>query len=159
LLAKLNDFFQAYAKVDVSKGNFGLYTEVAAKDGLFTGYVKPILKDVSLIGKEDRDDNVLKKAWEGLVGVVGQVFENLPKDQVATKIPLKGEIKDPKANIWYAIANILENAFIQAIQPSIDHEINLAEVDKTKKEKKTFLEKVFSRKEDEKSNDKKNSKK
>jgi uncharacterized protein YhdP len=158
-LAKLNDFFQAYAKVDVSKGNFGLYTEVAAKDGLFTGYVKPILKDVSLIGKEDRDDNVLKKAWEGLVGVVGQVFENLPKDQVATKIPLKGEIKDPKANIWYAIANILENAFIQAIQPSIDHEINLAEVDKTKKEKKTFLEKVFSRKEDEKSNDKKNSKK
>jgi hypothetical protein len=146
-LVKLNDFFQAYAKVDVNKGTFGLYTEVAGKNGFFTGYVKPVMKDVSLLGKEDRKDNVFRKLWEGLVGVVGQAFENLPKDQVATKIPFKGEIKDPKANVWYAIANILENAFIQAIQPSIDNEISIAEVKNPKKEKKTFVEKIFGRKE------------
>ena len=36
-LVLLNDFFQAYAKVDVNKGSFGMYTEVAAKKGKFTG--------------------------------------------------------------------------------------------------------------------------
>jgi hypothetical protein len=156
-LVKLNDFFQAYAKVDVSKGRFGLFTEAAAKDGYFTGYVKPILKDLDLTGKEDRNDNVLRKLWEGLVDVVGEVIENPSKDQVATKIPLKGKIDDPKANIWYTIGNILENAFVRAIQPSIDHEISLNDVPKEKKEKKNFLEKIFDRKEkdrDEKKNTK-----
>src|SRR5690606_23336022 len=104
----------------------------AAKDGNFNGYVKPLLKDVSIIGKEDRTDNVFRKLWEGFVGTVGQVFENIPNDQVATKIPLQGKIEDPKANIWYTIATILQNAFIQAIQPSIDNEINIGNVDNPK---------------------------
>jgi hypothetical protein len=43
-LVKLNEFFQAYAKVDVNKGTFGLYSEVAAKEGKFKGYVKPLIK-------------------------------------------------------------------------------------------------------------------
>ena len=44
-LVKLNEFFQAYAKIDVNKGKFGLFTEVAAKDGKFKGYVKPLIQD------------------------------------------------------------------------------------------------------------------
>src|SRR5690349_11986901 len=55
-LVKLNDFFQAYAKIDVNKGTFGLYTEIAAKEGSFTGYVKPLLVDVDVLGHEDRKD-------------------------------------------------------------------------------------------------------
>jgi hypothetical protein len=147
-LVKLNDFFQAYAKVDVNKGKFGLYTEVAAKEGRFEGYVKPLLQDLDVLGKEDREDNVFRKLWEGVAGGLGEVFENQNKDQVATKIPFRGNVKDPAANIWYAIVQVLQNAFIQAIQPSIDNEINIASVDTGKKEKKTFLEKIFSGKED-----------
>jgi hypothetical protein len=140
-LTKLNDFFEAYAKVDVNKGTFGLYTEVAAKDGQFTGYVKPLLKDVDILGKEDREDNVFKKLWEGIVGSVSEVFENQPQDQVATKIPFRGNVADPKANVWYAISEVLQNAFIRAIQPSIDNEINLASL-KGDSDKKSLLEKV-----------------
>jgi hypothetical protein len=149
-LVKLNDFFQAYAKVDVNKGTLGIYSEVAAKDGKFLGYVKPILKDLDVLGKEDRHDNIFKKLWEGFVGVTGKVVENLKKDQVATKIPFKGNVKDPKANIWYTISHILQNAFIQAIQPSIDREINLAVVENEKPEKKSFLERVFGKDDDKK---------
>jgi hypothetical protein len=152
-LVKLNDFFKAYAKVDINKGTLGIYTEVAAKDGKFLGYVKPILKDMDVLGKEDRKDNIFKKLWEGFVGVAGQVVENLEKDQVATKIPFKGNVKDPKANIWYTISHVLQNAFIQAIQPSIDHEINLAVVENGKTEKKTFLERVFGKDDDKKKDD------
>lgn len=146
-LVKLNGFFQAYAKLDVNEGSFGLFTEVAAKEGSFTGYVKPLLENVSLLGKEDREDNILRKAWEGIAGTVTEVFENQSEDIFATKIPLQGEIDDPKANIIFAILQILENAFISALQPSIDQQINLRTVDKEQK-KEGFLEKVFGGKDD-----------
>jgi hypothetical protein len=149
-LVLLNEFFEAYAKIDVNKGKFGLYTEVAAKDGAFTGYVKPLVKDLDVLGKEDRHDNIFRKAWEALAGGAGEVFKNQPKDQVATKIPFQGRLDNPSTNIWLTISNTLQNAFIRAIQPSIDNEINLASVDKEKKEKKTFLQKVFGKKKDKK---------
>jgi hypothetical protein len=143
-LVELNDFFQAYAKVDVNKGSFGLYTEVAAKDGAFAGYVKPLIKDLDVLGKEDRKDNLLQKIWEGIVGGVGEILENQKKDQVATKLPFKGEIDSPETNVWFAIGSVLQNAFIQALQPSIDNEISIGSVTAPKQEKKTFLQKIFS---------------
>lgn len=145
-LVKLNEFFQAYAKVDVNKGNFGLYTEVAAKEGKFKGYVKPLIKDLDILGKEDRDDNVFRKMWEGITGAASEIFENQPEDQVATKVPFEGALKNPDTDTWEALATILQNAFIRAIQPAIDQEINIETVEESKPEKKTFLEKIFGKK-------------
>lgn len=142
-LVKLNEFFQAYARIDVNKGTFGLYTEVAAKEGAFTGYVKPLLQDVDVLGKEDRKDNILRKVWEGISGTVTEVFENQSEETFATKIPFEGRIDDPKANVFFAIMQILRNAFISALQPSIDEQIDLATVDQKQEEKKGFLENVF----------------
>jgi hypothetical protein len=149
-LVLLNDFFQAYAKVDVNKGTFGMYTEVAAKEGRFKGYVKPIVKNLDILGKEDRDDNIFRKLWEALMGLAGEVFENQPKDQVATKIPFEGRLDNPKPDVWETVINVLQNAFIRAIQPSIDHEITIASVDAEKKDKKNFFEKLFGEKDDKK---------
>ncbi len=145
-LVELNEFFQAYAKVDVNKGSFGLYTEVAAKEGKFKGYVKPVIKDLDILGKEDRNDNIFRKMWEGLAGVVGEVFENQSEDQVATKIPFEGSLANPDTNTWEALAQILQNAFIQALQPSIDQEINLQAVDQAEPEKETLIQKIFGKK-------------
>lgn len=156
-LVELNEFFQAYAKIDVNKGTFGMYAEVAAKDGRFAGYVKPLIKDLDILGKEDRKDNILRQMWEALAGAVGQVFRNQEKDQVATKIPFEGSLKNPETNVWYAIINILRNAFISAIQPSIDNEINIQSVDTPKEEKKSFFEKLFNN--DKEKKDKKTDKK
>ncbi len=155
-LVLLNDFFQAYAKVDVNKGNFGMYTEVAAKDGQFTGYVKPVIKDLDVLGKEDRKDNIFQKLWEALVGLTGEVFKNQPKDQVATKIPFEGRLDNPKADVWETVINVLENAFVRAIQPSIDHEITIASVEhkeNKKEDKENFFEKIFGKKDKDKKDD------
>jgi len=154
-LVKLNEFFQAYAKVDVNKGRFGLYAEAAGKDGRFKGYVKPLIQDLDILGKEDRHDNILRKLWEGVVGTVGEVFENQREDQLATKVPFEGSLKNPDSNTWQAIGAVLQNAFIRAIQPSIDQEISLAAVDTKSDEKKTFLQKVFGKKDKDKKDDKK----
>lgn len=147
-LVLLNDFFQAYARVDVNKGTFGMYTEVAAKNGSFTGYVKPLIKDLDVVGKEDRDDNILQKLWEGIAGAAAEVFENQPRDQVATKIPFEGRLDNPETNTWTMVVNILQNAFIRAIQPSLDNEINITTVDSKKpEEKKNLIQRIFGKKE------------
>jgi hypothetical protein len=152
-LVELNDFFRAYAKADVNRGTFGLYTEVAAKDGAFKGYVKPIVKDLDVLGHEDRNDPFLRKMWEGIVGTVGEIFENQRKDQLATKIPLEGRLDHPGSEPWVAIANVLKNAFIQALQPSIDNEINLGSVESSRKpEKKPLLQRIFSKGDKKKTN-------
>jgi len=154
-LKKLNNFFNAYAKADVSRGTFGLYTEMAAKDGRFTGYVKPMIKDLDVLGHEDRKDNILKKMWEGIVGAVSEVFENQPKERIATKIPLEGSTKDLDTNVWYAISEVIQNAFIRALEPAIDQEINISTVDAGKDKKENLLEKIFGKKDDKKKDDKK----
>lgn len=158
-LVKLNDFFQAYAKVDVNDGRFGLYTEVAAKDEEFKGYVKPVIKDLDVLGKEDRKDNLLQKLWEAVAGGAGKLFENKNNDQLATKVPFQGRLDDPKTNVWVAITNILQNAFIHAIQPSIDNEISIASVQEDKKAKKTLFQKIFSKDSNKDKKDKKARKK
>lgn len=151
-LTRLNEFFQAYAKVDVNKGTFGLYAEIASKQGTYTGYVKPIIQDLDVLGHEDREDNVLRKIWEGLVGLAGEVLSNQPKDQVATKIPIEGDLDESHVGILTALVQVLRNAFIQALQPSLDYEISIQSVEQQPDKK--GLKDLFERKEPKKKKEK-----
>ena len=74
-LVKLNDFLKAYGNFTVNKGEFSLFTEVAASDGKFKGYVKPLIKDLDVLGPEDRGESFFQKAWESIVGAVGSDSE------------------------------------------------------------------------------------
>lgn len=156
-LVKLNPFLQAYGNFDVNKGTFGLYTEFAAKDGKYVGYVKPIIKDLDVLGPEDSTNSFFHKIYEGLVGTAGKILENPKKDQVATKVPIKGEFGKSTTNTIEAIWELLKNAFIQALVPSVDNQINLNSVDKEDIKKKTLLQKIFGDGKDKK--DKKDDKK
>ncbi len=40
----LNDLFRAYGRFDTSAGRFFLYSELDAKDGVITGYLKPLVQ-------------------------------------------------------------------------------------------------------------------
>lgn len=127
--------------------------KVAGKDKKFIGYVKPVIKDLDIVGPQDRKDSFLNKLWEGIVSIAGSILENKKEDQVATKIPISGDFDDPSIQTWYAIMNVLRNAFVQAIYPSIDNQINLASMKKLNKkdnEKETILEKIFNDSDDKK---------
>ncbi len=50
-MTRMNDLFRAYGRFDVSAGRFFLYSELDAKDGLVTGYVKPLFKDLKVYDK------------------------------------------------------------------------------------------------------------
>jgi hypothetical protein len=144
-LVLLNDFLRAYGNFDVEKGRFSLYTEMAAKEGKFKGYVKPIIKGLQVIGPKDSSDTFSHKLWEYIVGAAGMIFKNQKEDQLATKVRIEGDFKNPQTFTLDAIFEVLRNAFIQALLPSIDHEININSVGKKQPEdKRNFLQKIFS---------------
>ena len=125
-LVKLNDFFIAYGKFDISRGTFNLYSEFAADKGRFKGYVKPFVKDLEVKGTEDKKDSFFQKIKETVIDVVGDVLENPKKDQVATKIPVEGSFGKTTVGTWHAIWEVLKNAFIEALLPSVDNEIDIS---------------------------------
>jgi hypothetical protein len=152
-LPQLNSFFKAYGKFDVNRGNFGLFAEAAAANGEFVGYVKPIIKDLKVLGPQDKDDPLYQKFWEGIVGGVGLVFRNYRHNQVATKIPIKGSFRKTRVGIVTSILEILRNAFIQALRPAIDNEINIHTVSAENPARKGPLKELFESK-DKKSGEK-----
>lgn len=142
----LNEFFQAYGNFDLKKGNFGLYSEFAARDGKFKGYVKPIIKDLDIVQWNKEEGNLGQILWETLIGSAAELLQNQRKDQLATKIPIEGSFEKPRTNMWDAISYVLRNAFVNALKPSIDNTINISTVE-SDKDDRTFLQKVFGRKE------------
>ncbi len=148
-LATFNDFFLAYGKFDINSGRFGLYMELAAMDGKFIGYFKPVIKDLIVMSKKDHHDSFLHFMWEEIVGAAGVILKNHPKDQIATKIPIEGTFKTATTfDTWGAIAILLRNAFIQALIPAIDNEIDIKSVynPPLDEKKKTFWQKLFGTK-------------
>jgi hypothetical protein len=125
----LNDFFKAYAKVDVAKGNFNLYSEVAVSDGNITGYVKPLFNDLQVLDKNDSKQPA-EMLWEGMVDFLTEVFENQRKDQFATSVPLEGQIADVNTPFVPALWNIFSNAFVHAFANNTDGTISIASAEK-----------------------------
>jgi uncharacterized protein DUF748 len=154
-IVDLNNFLQAYAGFDVKQGNISLYVEAATKDNVITGYAKPIIKDLKVVNWEKDKDKPLKIAWEAVIGSVAWIFKNHSKEQLATKAEFTGNLKSPDTNIWEIIGQVLHNAFIQALYPALENSVNINSVNKVEDKKpKTFLGKIFSKKDKEKKDSK-----
>lgn len=117
----LNDFTNYYAGLDFDKGTFGIYSEIAIADAHLVGYVKPLLTDTSLIGK---DDSFLEVIWEGFVGFFKFVLKNQGTDTLATKVPFEGDLNNVEAGVWPTVINIFENAWIEAFKGEVDNNID-----------------------------------
>jgi hypothetical protein len=127
-LPQANPWLREYIKADAEAGRFELYMELAAADGKFTGYAKPILEDVDLYRSGEPEKNPIKRAWEGFLDFAANVLENQEADQVAARIPFTGTIKDPETNLFATIASVLRNAFVSAFARSLEGSITLRDV-------------------------------
>ena len=128
----LNDFTQHYTGLDFDKGIFNLYSELVIADGYLMGSLKPILKDVKFIGKED---SFLETLWEGFVGFFKFILKNHKENTLATKIPLEGNLNEVKGNTWTAVTNIFNNAWIEAFMGMVDQPIDVQQVLETAQKK------------------------
>lgn len=139
----LNDFFVAYSKVDIEKGQFNLYAELAVNNANVTGYVKPVAQNMKIVDWDKDKKNPLNLVWQSIVGVVAEFFENQKEDQFATKVPIQGNLKDLKSGVWPTIWNVFRNAFVQAFERNTDNTIKFSDAPSTAqvKEEKSPKEK------------------
>jgi len=116
----LNDLTNFYAGLDFESGSVGLFTEIAIADGYLKGYVKPLLTNTKLIGKED---GFLETLWEGFVGVFKFILKNQGTNTLATKVPIEGDLNQVKSKVFPTVLNIFKNAWIQAFTGNVDDNI------------------------------------
>ena len=136
-LPELNPWLETYAGINAKKGTFALYTEFAAAKGKFKGYAKPIVSDIDVTAPEEDKKNIFRRAWAGLVELAATLFKNQPKDQLATRVPISGDIDDPNADVLITILNILRNAFVGAFSSSLEHSVNLRDMEKESEDQDT----------------------
>lgn len=127
-LPALNDFTKAYSKLDAHEGVFNLYSEMAVNEGKIEGYVKPVLTDIKIVDISEDKDKPLKLLWESVAGFIIEIFENQPKDQFATQVPLSGDLNKIETAVWPTLANIFKNAFIEAFSKKTEDEVSFEDV-------------------------------
>ncbi len=124
-LPSLNDYLKAFTNTDARDGTFNLYTEVILNDGNIEGYVKPVLENIDLIKWKKEEGPFMDKIWESIVGGVAELFENQPKDRLATEVPLSGNIENVDAGIGVTLWNVVKNAFIKALDKQLNNSLNM----------------------------------
>lgn len=137
----LNDFFEAYAKVDIERGKFNLYSELMVLDGNINGYVKPIFNNLKVVDWKEDKKKPAKLVWESMVGFLTDIFKNQRKDQFATKVPMEGKISQVDTPFWPALWNIFSNAFVHAFENNTDGTISISSSQPLVAEKKPFTSK------------------
>jgi len=129
-LPEVNPWLRQYIKADAEAGEFELYTELAAKDGRFTGYAKPIMRDVNIYSSQEEEENPLRRLWEGIVDFAAEIVEDDGSDQIAARIPFSGTVENPDAGILETIVSVLQNAFVSAFARSLENSITIRDVER-----------------------------
>jgi Domain of Unknown Function (DUF748) len=121
----MNDLFRAYGNFDVVAGMFSFYSEMKVRQGKIEGYVKPLFRDMKVYDqRQDREKNLFRKLYEGLVGGIAGLLQNRPREEVATQTSISGDIESPQTSTWETVLRLIQNAFFKAILPGFEKEIS-----------------------------------
>lgn len=119
-LKMLNDFFMAYAGIDIHKGWLDVFSEASVVQNNINGHIKPLISDLEMLGPEDKNKDALSKIKEAAMGLVKESLENQTQEQVATDIPFNGKLDNPNIGIMRAIGAVAFNIFIKALRPNFN---------------------------------------
>jgi len=124
-MRRMNDLLRAYGNFDVVAGNFSMYSEIKIRQGKIDGYVKPLFSDMKVYDRrQDAEKNIFRQLYEGLVGGISGLLENRPRSEVATQVPITGDVEGPQTSTWETIVRLIQNAFLKAILPGFEKEVS-----------------------------------
>ncbi|WP_179333266.1 DUF748 domain-containing protein [Winogradskyella costae] len=142
----LNALTSHYAGIDFETGIFEVFSEMAIADGYMKGYIKPLLTNSTMIGKED---SFLEILWEGFTSFFKFILKNQSTDTIATEVPIEGDLNNLEAGIWTSVGGIFKNGWIKAFKGETDESIEYKDAFRDAQESKglTSEEKKELRKE------------
>jgi hypothetical protein len=124
-MTKMNDLWRSYGNFDVVAGVFSLYAEIKVRQGKIEGYLKPLFKDMKVYDqRQDKEKSLFRKTYEALIGGLSGLLRNTPREEVATQIPISGDVEAPQTSTWETIVKLIQNAFFKAILPGFEREVS-----------------------------------
>ena len=70
--------------------------------------------------RQDAEKSMFRRLYEGLVDGIAGLLKNRPRSEVATKVPISGDVEAPQSNTWETIVRLIQNAFFKAILPGFE---------------------------------------
>ncbi len=119
-LPALNDLMRAYAGIDVSRGQFEVFGQMAMQGGHYEGYVKPFLERVDFKAADDNKKGLGERIWKDIVVAVAELFKNRETKQLATRIPFSGDARKMDVSTLRTILNGLSHGFVRALPHSFE---------------------------------------
>jgi len=115
--AELYDIIEAGTNLHAPEGTIDVLAEFEAHDGVITGGVRPVLKNVK-VKPDDGSFGTRLKAWAADKAL--NLFSDRVPDRnaVATTIPIKGRITDPHAQLMPTVMGVVRNAFVEGVTES-----------------------------------------
>jgi hypothetical protein len=124
-MTKMNELLRAYGNFDVVEGQFSMFSEITVRQGKIEGYVKPLFSDLNVYDRrQDKEKSMFRKLYEGLVGGISGLLENRPREEVATQVPISGDVEAPQTSTWETVIRLIQNAFFKAILPGFEKEVS-----------------------------------
>ncbi|GGG52263.1 hypothetical protein GCM10011403_06820 [Pseudohongiella nitratireducens] len=128
-LTDFENLLNYYAPFDLEAGELDLALEMASDAGELTGYMRPVLHNIDVFSwkgdVEEDGDGLFRNLAELFTGAITEIFENQASNQFATEVEFSGTLDEPDIDTFAAIAAILRNAFVDALEARIDNSINL----------------------------------
>jgi hypothetical protein len=139
-LTAANDFMQAYAGLQVGKGNLSTYASVASKGGAYDGYLKLFFKNLHLFDwSKERHKDIFQIFKDAVAGLATVILTN-PNGNFATKLAISGKYGKNQVDTWGAVASAINNAFFNALLPKADEKITVKTVENKIIKKDTKIE-------------------
>ena len=73
--------------------------------------------------EQDRQKSFFHKLYEMIVGGIANLLENKQTNDVATKADISGPVGNAKTSGWQIIGSAFENAFVKAILPGFEKQV------------------------------------
>lgn len=123
-VTKINDLALAYGKFDFKRGWFDLVLETDCKEGLMTGYAKPLFRNLKVFSlvQDIKEDDPGQFFMQALVGATTRILTNQHRDQFGTLVPFTGDATGTTTvQILATIGHVFRNAFIRAYLPRLEN--------------------------------------
>ncbi len=104
------------ADVKPSSGSIDVLAEFRCQDGALSGGVKPVTHHLTFEpANTDLWSRIKSSLADVTMDVLGRKGSSSEGGEVATVIPIRGRITDPKAQAWPTLLGIVRNAFVEGI--------------------------------------------
>ena len=108
------------------EGKLDVYSELRSQNGLLEGYVKPFLKNVSVLPANDKYKNLRHFAYEVIGALANVILRKSDDKSVATRIAFHREPDGHlKVDTGQAISKVIQHGFEKGLSPSIEDSLDL----------------------------------